>query len=87
MSRSNKHKNFNKDGFFVVKNRKMKPYCLTGEKRNIPAIITDSKSYENYENIGDAKKQREDIKILKKTEKHSTRQQSKKRIRKDLENL
>lgn len=87
MSRSNKHKNFNKDGFFVVKNRKMKPYCLTGEKRNLPVIITDSKSYESYENIGDAKKQREDIKILKKTEKHSTRQQSKKRICKDLENL
>lgn len=87
MSRSNKHKNFNKDGFFVVKNRKMKPYCLTGDKKNIPAFITHSKSYESYENIGDARKERADIKIEKKTEKHSTRQQSKKRIRKDLEDL
>lgn len=63
MSRSNKNKNFKKNGFFTIKNRKMKPYCLTGDKNNIPAFITDSKSYESYDNIGDAKKLREDIKI------------------------
>ncbi len=69
-----------------LKERKMKPYCLTGDKRNSPAVIFTT-SYEDYDNVWDAKKEREDIKIEKKVEKHRTRQQSKTKIRKELNDL
>lgn len=65
----------------------MKPYCLTGEKRNMPDWSESNASYEDYNNIGDAKKEREDRKIIRKTEKHRTRQQAKDKLRKDLDNL
>ncbi len=63
----------------------MKPYCLTGDKRNTPAFIDHNTSYENYDNIGDAKRERADIKTEKKVEKHRTRQQAKLKIKKELE--
>lgn len=90
MSRSKKNKvaaNNNGGAKMVTKKRKMKPYCLTGDKKVIPAFIDQNTSYENYDNIGDAKKERADIKIEKKAEKHRVRQQAKNKLRKDLDNL
>ena len=87
MSRSKKNiKPHNPDNNWrKLKARKMKPYCLTGEKRIDPAWTENSTSYEDYDNIGDAKKARADLKIMKKTEKHRTRQQAKNKLRKDLD--
>jgi hypothetical protein len=68
-----------------IKQRKMKPYCLTGDKRNAVDFSKSGASYEDFNNIGDAKKEREDKKIMRKTEKHQARQQSKQKIKKDLE--
>ena len=82
-----KRKSIKKSEVWKAKQRKMKPYCLTGDKRNTPAFIDNSTSYEDYDNIGDVKKERADMKIMKKTEKHSARQQSKQKIKKDLEEL
>ena len=90
MSRSKKNiKPYNEQGgvgnWRILKVRKMKPYCLTGDKRNMPAWIDHSTSYEDYENIGDAKKARAELKTEKKVEKHRTRQQAKNKLRKDLD--
>lgn len=87
MSRSTKNKNLSDKKRYGLKQRKMKPYCLTGDKKIDPEWSSSNISYENYDNIGDAKKAREDRKIMKKTEVHSTRQQAKKKLRKDLDDL
>jgi hypothetical protein len=90
MSRSKKT---TKKKSYGIKSRKMKPYCLTGDKKIRPSYIESGASYENHngtvspQGIKNAKKEREDYKIERKTEKHSTRQQAKKKIRKDLDNL
>lgn len=63
----------------------MKPYCLTGDKQNNPTFKKSGASYEDYDNIGNAKKAREDYKIERKTENHKARQQSKQKIKKELE--
>lgn len=86
MSRTRKNKN-KSDKQYGQKQRKMKPYCLTGDKSNIPYLFDSNTSYEKYDNIRDAQKEREERKIMKKTEKHQARQQSKNKLRKDLGDL
>lgn len=81
MSRTKKNK---KHG---LKSYKMKPYCLTGDKRNEPDYSESNTSFEKYQNIGQAKKEREERKIVRKAEVHKTRQQAKNKLRKDLGDL
>jgi len=85
MSRSKKQKN--PSGKKYTKPRKMKPYCLTGEKRNHVSYLESGASYENYNNPADAKKARDDFQLERKAEKKKTRQQAKNKLRKDLDNL
>ncbi len=86
MSRTKKNKN--KPGNqYGIKRRKMKPYCLTGDKKNVPDLSDSNTSFEKYENIGQAKKEREDRKIMRKAEVHKVRQQAKNKLRKDLDEL
>lgn len=84
MSRSKKT---TKKKSYGLKERKMKPYCLTGDKRNSVSYLESGTSYEDSNNIGDAKKAREDFAIERKTEKHQARQQAKKKLRKDLDDI
>lgn len=85
MSRSKKNKN--PSGKKYSKPKKMKPYCLTGDKRNQVSYLESGASYEDYNNIGDAKKARADFKLERTAEKKKTRQQAKTKLRKDIENL
>lgn len=74
------------------KKRKMKPYCLTGDKAIRPSTIKHA-SYEDNQTPEDpvgwvnAKKKREDRKLERKAEVKSARQQAKHKLRKSLEDL